>query len=54
MTRRLLFSYLSFALLILVGLEVPLGYVHHRTSSTKPSNSWSWPAKYLPSSSTRP
>jgi signal transduction histidine kinase len=31
MTRRLLFTYLSFALLILVGLEVPLAYVHHRS-----------------------
>jgi signal transduction histidine kinase len=30
MTRRLLFSYLAFALLILVGLEVPLGYLQHR------------------------
>jgi signal transduction histidine kinase len=30
MTRRLLFSYLTFALLILVGLAVPLGFVHHR------------------------
>ncbi|HET6533132.1 MAG TPA: HAMP domain-containing sensor histidine kinase [Actinoplanes sp.] len=30
MTRRLLVTYLSFALLILVGLEVPLGYLHHR------------------------
>jgi signal transduction histidine kinase len=30
MTRRLLFSYLSFALLILLGLEMPLGYVYHR------------------------
>lgn len=30
MTRRLLLTYLSFALLILVALEVPLGYVHHR------------------------
>src|SRR4051794_26932224 len=30
MTRRLLFSYLAFALLILVGLEVPLGYGQQR------------------------
>ncbi|GAA2480706.1 sensor histidine kinase [Winogradskya humida] len=30
MTRRLLLTYVSFALLILLGLEVPLGYVHHR------------------------
>ena len=30
MTRRLLFTYLTFALLILVGLEVPLGYVQQR------------------------
>jgi signal transduction histidine kinase len=30
MTRRLLFTYVSFALLILVGLEVPLGYLYHR------------------------
>ena len=30
MTRRLLVTYLTFALLILVGLEVPLAYVHHR------------------------
>jgi signal transduction histidine kinase len=28
--RRLLFTYLTFALLILVVLEVPLGYVQHR------------------------
>jgi signal transduction histidine kinase len=28
--RRLLFTYLSFALLILLALEVPLGYVQHR------------------------
>jgi len=31
MTRRLLFTYLTFALLILVSLEVPLGYVYHRS-----------------------
>jgi signal transduction histidine kinase len=30
MTRRLLFTYLTFALLILVALEVPLGYVQQR------------------------
>jgi signal transduction histidine kinase len=30
MTRRLLVTYLTFALLILVGLEVPLAYMHHR------------------------
>jgi signal transduction histidine kinase len=30
MTRRLLLSYLTFALLILVGLEVPLGYGQQR------------------------
>ncbi|MFJ8689327.1 sensor histidine kinase [Micromonospora wenchangensis] len=30
MIRRLLLTYLSFALLILVALEVPLGYVYHR------------------------
>lgn len=30
MTRRLLLTYLSFALLMLVALEVPLGYVYHR------------------------
>ncbi|SDT54916.1 sensor histidine kinase [Actinoplanes derwentensis] len=30
MTRRLLLTYVSFALLILVSLEVPLGYVYHR------------------------
>lgn len=30
MTRRLLVTYLTFALLILVALEVPLGYVYHR------------------------
>jgi signal transduction histidine kinase len=31
MTRRLLITYLTFALLILVALEVPLGYVYHRS-----------------------
>jgi signal transduction histidine kinase len=31
MTRRLLLTYLSFALVILVSLEVPLGYVYHRS-----------------------
>jgi signal transduction histidine kinase len=31
MTRRLLLTYLTFALLILVALEVPLGYVYHRS-----------------------
>jgi signal transduction histidine kinase len=31
MTRRLLLTYLTFALLILVSLEVPLGYVYHRS-----------------------
>src|SRR4029453_14851270 len=30
MTRRLLFTYLTFALMILVALEVPLGYVQQR------------------------
>ncbi|PRY30736.1 sensor histidine kinase [Pseudosporangium ferrugineum] len=30
MTRRLLLTYATFALLILVSLEVPLGYVYHR------------------------
>ncbi|MET0414769.1 MAG: HAMP domain-containing sensor histidine kinase [Actinoplanes sp.] len=30
MTRRLLLTYVSFALLILVSLEAPLGYVYHR------------------------
>ncbi|GGM24165.1 MULTISPECIES: sensor histidine kinase [Micromonospora] len=31
MTRRLLLTYLTLALLILVALEVPLGYVYHRS-----------------------
>jgi signal transduction histidine kinase len=31
MTRRLLLTYVTFALLILVSLEVPLGYVYHRS-----------------------
>jgi signal transduction histidine kinase len=31
MTRRLMLTYLTFALLILVSLEVPLGYVYHRS-----------------------
>jgi signal transduction histidine kinase len=31
MTRRLLLTYLTFALLILIALEIPLGYVYHRS-----------------------
>jgi signal transduction histidine kinase len=31
MIRRLLLTYLTFALLILVALELPLGYVYHRS-----------------------
>jgi signal transduction histidine kinase len=33
MTRRLSLTYLTFALLILVALEVPLGYVYHRSET---------------------
>ncbi|OJF12805.1 sensor histidine kinase [Couchioplanes caeruleus] len=33
MTRRLLLTYLTFALLILIALEVPLGYVYHRSET---------------------
>ncbi|GAA2511296.1 HAMP domain-containing sensor histidine kinase [Pilimelia columellifera] len=35
MVRRLLFTYLSFALLILLGLEVPFGYLYARSEEQR-------------------
>ncbi|MDX3247056.1 HAMP domain-containing sensor histidine kinase [Streptomyces sp. ME18-1-4] len=37
MTRRLLLSYLVLALLVLAGLEIPLGYVYARGETTRAS-----------------
>ncbi|WP_406731643.1 sensor histidine kinase [Streptomyces sp. NBC_01794] len=35
MTRRLLYSYLGLALLVLVGLEIPLGYLYSRGETSR-------------------
>ncbi|GGW59705.1 two-component sensor histidine kinase [Streptomyces lucensis JCM 4490] len=37
MTRRLLLSYLALALLVLVGLEIPLGYIYARGETSRAS-----------------
>ncbi|MGW3134105.1 ATP-binding protein [Streptomyces sp. NPDC001123] len=37
MTRRLLLSYLALALLVLAGLEIPLGYIYARGETARPS-----------------
>nr|WP_063826026.1 HAMP domain-containing sensor histidine kinase [Streptomyces antibioticus] len=39
MTRRLLLSYLALALLVLAGLEIPLGYVYARGETSRASQS---------------
>jgi hypothetical protein len=35
MTRRLLYSYLGLALLVLTGLEIPLGYLYARGETSR-------------------
>jgi signal transduction histidine kinase len=39
MTRRLLLSYLALALLVLAGLEIPLGYIYARGETSRASQS---------------
>ncbi|MFJ9563676.1 sensor histidine kinase [Streptomyces fuscichromogenes] len=39
MTRRLLFSYLGLALLVLAGLEIPLGWIYARGETSRASQS---------------
>jgi signal transduction histidine kinase len=39
MTRRLLFSYLALALLVLAGLEIPLGFIYARGETSRASQS---------------
>ncbi|MFI7405639.1 ATP-binding protein [Streptomyces sp. NPDC049541] len=39
MTRRLLLSYLALAVLVLAGLEIPLGYIYARAETSRASQS---------------
>ncbi|GAA0798328.1 sensor histidine kinase [Spirilliplanes yamanashiensis] len=47
MTRRLLVTYLTFALLILVALEVPLGWVYHRGAQRQAADALEHDAEVL-------